>query len=245
MKTDPYDSIFYINQSTSLEELGLIFERILTAYGFDLYAIQYTTPELKRLHAKPHYLCNFPKEWVDHYYQSQYYSIDPVITQGKKLRSPYQWSKTWNAIEMSAEQEQLFSEAEAFGVAAGVGLPILQVDNEPGIVSFVSSICDDKEVGQIIAQDHITLTLLATSFHHAVSNFFEKQPHPLAPSLTDREKECLTWAAQGKTDVEIGIILNISHRTVNMHLYNCYKKLNCTSREQAVVKALLLKIIQP
>ncbi len=146
-------------------------------------------------------------------------------------------------MTITKEQAQFFHEAEEFGVASGVGLPILQIDNEPGIVSFVSSVCNANEVSKIMAEEHITLTLLATSFHHAVSKFFEKQPHPLAPNLTDRERECLTWAAKGKTNVEIGMILNISHRTVNMHLYNCYKKLNCISREQAVVKAILMKLI--
>jgi DNA-binding CsgD family transcriptional regulator len=30
---------------------------------------------------------------------------------------------------------------------------------------------------------------------------------------------------------------------VNMHMANSYQKLNCSSREQAVVKALLMKVI--
>lgn len=243
MKTNPHDAVFYINQATSLEELALIFERILTEYGFDLFAVQYTTPELKKLDAKPHYLCNFPKEWVDHYYDAQYYRIDPVISVGKEMRSPYFWSRLWEDVTMTDKQRNFFNEAEEYGVAAGVGLPILLVDNEPGIVSFVSSVCSASEVSKIMAEEHVTLTLLATSFHHAVSKFFEKQPHPLAPHLTDRERECLSWAAHGKTDIEIGMILNISHRTVNMHMYNSFKKLNCTSCEQAIVKAMLMKII--
>jgi len=243
MKLNPYDAVFYINQATSLEELTLIFERILTQYGFDLFAIQYTTPELKKLNESPHYLTNFPKEWVQRYYDEKYYTIDPVISLGSQKRSPYFWDKLWEEASMPKHQCVFFNEAEEYGVASGVGLPILQVDSDPGIVSFVSSVCGPDEIAKIMAEENITLTLLATSFHHAVSNFFNKQPHPLAPHLTDREKECLTWAANGKTDVEIGMILNVSHRTVNMHLYNSYKKLNCISREQAVVKAMLMKII--
>ncbi len=243
MKTSPHDAVFYINQATSLEELSLIFERILTGYGFDLFAVQYITQELKKIDSKPHYLCNFPQEWVDHYYDAEYYRIDPVITLGKEKRSPYFWSKLWEDVTMTDKQKEFFDEAEKYGVASGVGLPILLVDNEPGIVSFVSSACSAKEIKKIVDEYHVALTLLATSFHHAVSSFFEKQPHPLAPHLTDRERECLTWAAHGKTDIEIGMILNISYRTVNMHMYNSFKKLNCVSREQAIVKAMLMKII--
>lgn len=243
MKTNPYDGVYYINQATSLEELTLIFERILSAYGFDMFAIQYTTTEIKKNNQQPHFLCNFPKEWVGHYYDEKYYNIDPVISRGREKRSPYFWNKLWHETEMSRQQEDFFNEAGDYGVATGIGLPVLVIDNDPGIVSFVSSVCSQKEIAQIISEEHLPLILLATSFHHAVNKFFERLPHPHAPSLTKREKECLTWAAVGKTDPEIGMILNISHRTVNMHMYTSYKKLNCVSREQAVVKAILMKII--
>jgi DNA-binding CsgD family transcriptional regulator len=243
MKTDIYDAIFYINQATSLEELTRIFERILVPYGFDLFAVQYTTPELTKAKAQPHFLCNFPTEWVEHYYSARYYELDPVILKGKEKRKPYFWNRMWDGIEMSPEQRQFFNEADEYGVASGIGMPVLLVNNEPGIVSFVSSVCDQKEIEQIMGQDHVDIALLATSFHHAVSKFFEGKPHPDAPHLTSRERECLTWAAAGKTDAEIGLILNISHRTVNMHMANSYQKLNCSSREQAVVKALLMKVI--
>lgn len=52
--------------------------------------------------------------------------------------------------------------------------------------------------------------------------------------LTPREIEILEWVRGGKTNIEIGMILNISSFTVKNHLQRIFKKLNVTNRAQAV-----------
>jgi DNA-binding CsgD family transcriptional regulator len=42
--------------------------------------------------------------------------------------------------------------------------------------------------------------------------------------LSERERTVLTWAAQGKTEPEIGTILGISQRTVRFHFENARRK---------------------
>jgi transcriptional regulator EpsA len=54
--------------------------------------------------------------------------------------------------------------------------------------------------------------------------------------LTDREVEILDWIAMGKTNPEIGNILDISAFTVKNHLQRVFKKLNVSNRAQAVSK---------
>jgi DNA-binding CsgD family transcriptional regulator len=56
-------------------------------------------------------------------------------------------------------------------------------------------------------------------------------------SLTSREKEILLWVKEGKSAWEISSILGISRNTVKFHLKNIFRKLNTTSRSQAVVVA--------
>lgn len=56
--------------------------------------------------------------------------------------------------------------------------------------------------------------------------------------LTNRETDCLHWAAQGKTSWEIGRILGISERTVNFHIANTCDKLKVTGRQAAIATAL-------
>jgi len=64
---------------------------------------------------------------------------------------------------------------------------------------------------------------------------------PLPPELlglTRREAEVLIWVAQGKTNAEIGTILDLSPRTVQKHLEHMYQKLSVTSRTAAMLRAI-------
>ncbi|MCK9604826.1 MAG: response regulator transcription factor [Methylomonas sp.] len=56
--------------------------------------------------------------------------------------------------------------------------------------------------------------------------------------LTFREAEILMWIARGKTNKEIGIILNTSPRTVNKHLEHIFEKLGVSTRAAAVAMVL-------
>ncbi len=56
--------------------------------------------------------------------------------------------------------------------------------------------------------------------------------------LSERESEIMAWVAMGKTNSEIGTILNISGFTVKNHMQRIFKKLNVYSRAQAVSKVI-------
>ena len=64
-------------------------------------------------------------------------------------------------------------------------------------------------------------------------------------ALGDREVECLTWAARGKTSAEIAQIIGTSKRNVDFHIENACRKLNVATRVQAVVKAVTGRLIEP
>jgi DNA-binding CsgD family transcriptional regulator len=63
-------------------------------------------------------------------------------------------------------------------------------------------------------------------------------------SLTPREREVLTWAARGKSAVEIGGILHITKRTVDEHVQSAIRKLGAANRTQAVAIALRSRLIE-
>jgi len=56
--------------------------------------------------------------------------------------------------------------------------------------------------------------------------------------LTAREAEILLWVAQGKSNLETGMILNISAGTVKKHLEHIYAKLGVEGRNVAALQAL-------
>lgn len=72
----------------------------------------------------------------------------------------------------------------------------------------------------------------------------EEQTHHHAFSAVDewglslREEQILRWVTKGKTNQEIGIILEISHRTVQKHLERIYIKLGVENRTTAAALAI-------
>jgi transcriptional regulator EpsA len=55
-------------------------------------------------------------------------------------------------------------------------------------------------------------------------------------ALSERERQIMTWVAMGKTNPEIGCILEISEFTVKNHMKSIFSKLDVTNRAQAVAK---------
>ena len=68
----------------------------------------------------------------------------------------------------------------------------------------------------------------------------ENKQLPLTPafSISVRERDVLQLIRNGKTNAEIAQILYLSPFTVKSHVKNIFKKLNTTSRSQAVAVAL-------
>jgi transcriptional regulator EpsA len=62
--------------------------------------------------------------------------------------------------------------------------------------------------------------------------------------ITLREQEILGWVCLGKSNFEIGAILDISPLTVKNHVQKILRKLDVVNRAQAVGKALELRILK-
>lgn len=69
------------------------------------------------------------------------------------------------------------------------------------------------------------------------------QALPAGSRLSKREVECLRWAAIGKTDMEISMIMSRSRATVRFHIHNASIKLDAVNRSQTVFKAAQLGYI--
>ena len=65
------------------------------------------------------------------------------------------------------------------------------------------------------------------------------------PVLSSREVEILQWVAAGKSQQDIGDILSISHRTVEVHLRSSREKLYALTTSQAVGRAIGMGLIYP
>lgn len=146
------------------------------------------------------------------------------------------------SLQNNALVARAFAEAKPLSVREvleafdGLVVPIRSHDLE-GLVVVLGQAPDTSAIARS------ALHLLAyCAFQRAIA--LDNQPKRKESGiLSPREVECLRWAAAGKTDTEIGVILSISARTTRFHIENAKKKLGVATRIQAVAEALRLKAI--
>ena len=62
-------------------------------------------------------------------------------------------------------------------------------------------------------------------------------------ALSDRERECLYWVAEGKTAGEVAMILGVTANTVNSYLSHAIRKVGASNRAMAIATAIRAGVI--
>jgi DNA-binding NarL/FixJ family response regulator len=60
----------------------------------------------------------------------------------------------------------------------------------------------------------------------------------LTLGITEREAQVLLWVAQGKSNADVAVILEMAEKTVKKHMSNLFAKLGVESRNAATLRAL-------
>lgn len=185
----------------------------------------------------------YPKEWREHYDASGYVNIDPTVHHCAKTVIPLIWE---SPIFNGKPAKKMKCEAEDFGLVNGASFAIHGGRGEAAMLSLTTS-RNSLEAKQEIVTTLGKAQLLTCYLHEAIQRIvLSKSPLPLKKiNLTEREKECILWAAEGKTGGEIGDILNISERTVTFHLQNAAQKIGVSSRQHTISRALSMGLISP
>jgi LuxR family quorum sensing-dependent transcriptional regulator len=131
-----------------------------------------------------------------------------------------------------AERDIVF-EARDFGLRSGFVVPVTGLRTGSVMVTIAG------EENELSARDRAELHFAAIYAQARIRALAPDRPRKEdTPNLTLRERECLEWAAMGKSDWEIGEILSISARTAGAHIERAKQKLGVATRIQAVVIAL-------
>ena len=127
---------------------------------------------------------------------------------------------------------------------AAIGVPVHLPFGQIGAVSFNPLDRNQTDLSEEFALYGDAFGLYARTFIATyVQIMGSTQALPPASRLSKREVECLRWAAIGKTDLEISMIMSRSRATVRFHILNAATKLNAVNRSQTVFKASQLGYI--
>lgn len=130
--------------------------------------------------------------------------------------------------------------------SAAIVVPIHMAFGKIGAVSFNPLDPEQIDLTDAFAQQADLLAIYARTFIVSYAQVMgAKQALPPGSRLSKREVECLRWAAIGKTDLEISMIISCSRATVRFHIHNAATKLDAVNRSQTVFKAAQLGYISP
>ena len=190
----------------------------------------------------------WPPEFIDQWVEQSLTLVSAVSHASRFEHLPFYWycNGTWSvAIDIEPLQMKTMEQMAALGISGGITMPTHLAKGRIGSVTWLSYDADINLQEKLDAYQY-PLTLAGLHFMDVILR--ARDPEPPRTGfiyLTKREIECLTWAAQGKSDQEIGKILDVSHTTARFHIANAAKKLDAVTRTQAVAKAAQLGIIGP
>lgn len=124
---------------------------------------------------------------------------------------------------------------------AAIVVPVHLPFGQIGAVSFTPIENDRSDLGDEFERFGHMLEVHARRFVSSYAKVMTRRPWvPSNFRLSKREVECLRWAAAGKTDYEISLIISRSCATVRFHIQNAARKLQAVNRSQTVFKAAQL-----
>ena len=226
--------IEHCERGAPVAELASSFQRALETLGFQYFAC---CSHVDPLNPPPHsvVLHNYPKEWERTFSELDFQDVDPVFQHARRTVLPFFWDADALRTELTPLQQEIFAEAARLGIAHGYTVPI----HLPRQRSELSASCSVVPASRVIHPvSYHALQLMAFHMYDAASRTAEDADIALPPELSRRERQCLELAAQGKSDWVAGRILGISERTVHNHIESAKRRLNVTTRVQAIMQAL-------
>jgi DNA-binding CsgD family transcriptional regulator len=174
----------------------------------------------------------YSRLWQQRYFLKKYLIHDPVVSYGRNTDQPFDWANL--PTDDPATKAFLIDAAKHNVGRNGLSVPLHVRRSVFSVVSFTSDLLKD-EWEAYKAANMKNLKLLAVLIDSASHINFKLPAFPA--HLSNREEQCLLWAARGKTYQEIAMILGLAFGTVKTHLDTARHKLQCMNLTHAAAVA--------
>jgi LuxR family quorum sensing-dependent transcriptional regulator len=172
-----------------------------------------------------------PKGWDQVYSARGFAQTNFVTHTARRTARPFVWSEAGPSRDdspVAKANEEMWNVLYAFGLKDGLAVPS-HTSASVGVMSLAT-----YDGAEVPSERRKAIIL---SSHYVHERLRELEAPPFKPvQLTPRERDCLAFAAEGKSDWDIGQILGIAQSTVHAHVENAKRKMRVKTRMQAVAK---------
>jgi LuxR family quorum-sensing system transcriptional regulator CciR len=219
-----------VRELTSADDLVQALEEVSTELGFRYFALTHhvdvrSATGAVRLH-------NYPEGWAEWFDDQSLGTSDPVHRASSLTSVGFAWSNLPDMILLTANDIRVLETARSRGIGEGFTVPAHVPGEAHGSCSFACA------TGEQFPSGNLPLLQLVGAFAFEAARRICGVRHRSPVQLTDRQRECVMWAARGKSDWEISRILGISHETVIQHLKQARERYGVGKRTLLAVHAL-------
>lgn len=219
---------------SSSEEVGIAFAALIRPHGFTMVSCG-GSRETPTGRVWDFFFNTWPREWLLEYQRNDYVRHDMVPAMARLSAVPFTWRELLRVRVETPAQIAFHRRLGEIGVLDGYAVPIHQPGGDVGLcVSVADHVIDDLEVKLSLHMASLYAHRRCQALGGLIDTSTVKSP------LSPRELECLKWVLDGKSDTDIGRILDISNTTVHFHVERVKKKLGVRTRTQAAALILTL-----
>lgn len=147
-------------------------------------------------------------------------------------------------FDHTKEARHFFAEAERYGVGRhGFTLPIRGPAGERALFS-ISAHATDEHWHRWRFTYLKDFRLLADYFHDHAMRLAGLRSNEVLRPLSAREKQCLEGLLQGRAPGQMAASFDLSTSAVHAYLRTAKRKLNCSTLEQTIAKAIQLDLVR-
>jgi len=185
------------------------------------------------------FFIDWPKDWLEFYEKNGFVEHDIMPIEARRRVGPFWFSDIFGRFKLTERQKQLYEAAFAYGWNDAFAVPIHGPGSMQGLVSMAT-----REALSLNVMDCAILEMMARAVWERCRmsegfGIFDSDRVRLSP----REVECLAWAAAGKSDSDIAILVGIKPATVHFHIEEAKRRLGAKTRTEAVAVGVLHGLI--
>jgi len=220
--------------SRTQSELARLLEDASIEIGCRYFALVHHV-DLRRASPDIIRLDNYPASWASHFVENVLYAEDPIHRACLTSNVGFTWVDVPKIIAVTGQQRSILENAAKHGLGDGYTVPVHIPGERSGSCSFAT------RHGRSLPEANLLLAQLIGAFAFQAARNLNRHGSvlPQIPlRLTPRQRDCLLLAIQGKTDWEIGRILDLSEETVSQHLDMARERYGVTKRLPLAVRAI-------
>ena len=225
------DAVQALQRAPSVLKIRELLRRMATHHGYDYFLCSSSLPASDAEEPDPAIFQEWPEEFRQLYRRERFFSNDPIVGRLRFALEPFFWSDVPSAsYTQSRAAVRVMRAATSFDMNEGFVVPIYGATGHLHCITMAGS----QPRHDVAARAE--LHLISIYAYARAKQLLRRGPEPRV-QISKREREALLWVAAGKSDWEIGELLNISESAAHKRIESAKRKFAVATRIQAVVEA--------